>query len=249
MAAELWDLLLEGLWFKLPNIILLSFFPLPLDRHSGASAEVQKEEEKKFKEVGEAFSVLSDAKKKSRYDTGQDLEDDGMNMGGEHMGRLQCVRSQGWSDWNDTRKFSQIVLCSCRFLCFLSFQILMPTTFSRHSLEVQGVLVSKVTYVLFESKNLSLCQPFGRSPTIWEYPKCANGFVFFIIFSIWTWKFLLPVWLIGRVDYLNSYYIRTFQQCQPHNPSSVFNNWLICKSVSCICHWLNECNPMQQMPV
>ena len=56
---------------------------------------MQKEEEKKFKEVGEAFSVLSDAKKKSRYDGGQDLDDDGMNMGGEHLGASVGGRSPG----------------------------------------------------------------------------------------------------------------------------------------------------------
>ncbi|KAB0390577.1 hypothetical protein E2I00_012244 [Balaenoptera physalus] len=51
------------------------------DRHSGAIAEVQKEEEKKFKEVREAFTILSDPKKNTRYDSEQDLDEEGMNMG------------------------------------------------------------------------------------------------------------------------------------------------------------------------
>jgi DnaJ family protein C protein 7 len=47
------------------------------DRHANATEDEKREQEKKFKEVGEAYNILSDARKRSRYDQGVDLDGNG----------------------------------------------------------------------------------------------------------------------------------------------------------------------------
>eukprot|EP00794_Sanderia_malayensis_P017717 gene17717-19488_t len=88
------------------------------DRHSNETEEKKKDEERLFKEVNEAYSILSDKQKRMRYDNGQDLEDNGMDFGDFDPnqifqaffgggGGFSQSSSAGVSDICDTERSSQ----------------------------------------------------------------------------------------------------------------------------------------------
>jgi len=45
------------------------------DKHSAGTEEEKVNAEKMFKEIGEAYSILSDPKKKELFDAGHDVEE------------------------------------------------------------------------------------------------------------------------------------------------------------------------------
>lgn len=63
------------------------------DKQQGKSDAEKKQAEDKFKEINEAYSILSDAKKKQEYDNFGSVGGGGMNMGGDFSDMADLIRN------------------------------------------------------------------------------------------------------------------------------------------------------------
>lgn len=71
--------------------LALKFHP---DRHASKTEEERAKAEASFKDIGEAYAILSDPQKRQRYDSGVDLEDLESDFGGAGMGGMGVDPSQ-----------------------------------------------------------------------------------------------------------------------------------------------------------
>eukprot|EP00455_Lapot_gusevi_P055817 TRINITY_DN912_c0_g1_i11.p1 TRINITY_DN912_c0_g1~~TRINITY_DN912_c0_g1_i11.p1 ORF type:complete len:511 (-),score=165.35 TRINITY_DN912_c0_g1_i11:134-1606(-) len=70
------------------------------DKLVGVSEEEKADKEKQFKDIAEAYEVLSDSEKRAKYDRGEDLDGQGNGFGGGHgHNPFQHFFTQDWGDF------------------------------------------------------------------------------------------------------------------------------------------------------